>query len=48
MLDLDAVIDAAAKAGTMIEINASPHRLDLDAIHARSRLPERNCPGDQS
>jgi DNA polymerase (family 10) len=34
-LDLDAVIDAAAKAGTMIEINASPYRLDLDAIHAR-------------
>jgi DNA polymerase (family 10) len=34
-LDLDAVIDAAAKAGTMIEINANPHRLDLDAIHAR-------------
>ncbi len=36
-VDLDAVIDAAAAAGTMIEINASPHRLDLDAIHARRR-----------
>jgi DNA polymerase (family X) len=34
-LDLDAVIVAAAKAGTMIEINANPHRLDLDATHAR-------------
>jgi DNA polymerase (family 10) len=34
-VDLDAVIDAAAKAGTMIEINANPHRLDLDAIHCR-------------
>jgi DNA polymerase (family 10) len=34
-LDLDAVIDAAAKGGTMIEINANPHRLDLDAPHAR-------------
>jgi DNA polymerase (family X) len=34
-LDLDAVIDAAAAAGTMIEINANPHRLDLDAIHCR-------------
>ena len=33
-VDLDAVIDAAAKAGTMIEINANPHRLDLDAITA--------------
>ena len=29
-VDLDAVIDAAAEAGTMIEINANPHRLDLD------------------
>jgi DNA polymerase (family 10) len=34
-VDLDAVIDAAAAAGTMIEINANPHRLDLDAIHCR-------------
>lgn len=34
-LDLDAVIDAAAAAGTMIEINANPHRLDLDAPHCR-------------
>jgi DNA polymerase (family 10) len=34
-LDLDAVIDAAARAGTLIEINANPHRLDLDAAHCR-------------
>jgi DNA polymerase (family 10) len=34
-LDLDAVIAAAAQAGTMIEINANPHRLDLDDLHAR-------------
>ncbi len=34
-VDLDAVIAAAAKAGTMIEINANPHRLDLDAPHCR-------------
>jgi DNA polymerase (family X) len=34
-LDLDAVIDAAAASGTMIEINANPHRLDLDALHCR-------------
>ena len=34
-VDLDAVLDAAAEAGTMVEINANPHRLDLDAIHAR-------------
>ena len=35
-VDLDAVIAAAAAAGTMIEINANPHRLDLDAVHARA------------
>ncbi len=29
-VDLDAVIDAAGKAGAAIEINADPHRLDLD------------------
>lgn len=34
-VDLDAVIDAAAAANTMIEINANPHRLDLDAVHCR-------------
>lgn len=34
-VDLDAVIEAAAESGTMIEINANPHRLDLDADHAR-------------
>jgi DNA polymerase (family 10) len=34
-LDLEAVIAAAGAAGTMIEINANPHRLDLDAPHCR-------------
>jgi DNA polymerase (family X) len=34
-VDLDAVIEAASEAGTMIEINANPHRLDLDSTHAR-------------
>lgn len=34
-LDTDAVILAASKAGTMIEINANPHRLDLDSEHCR-------------
>jgi DNA polymerase (family 10) len=34
-LDLGALIDAAAAAGTMIEINANPHRLDLDWVHCR-------------
>ena len=39
-VDLDAVIDAAARSGTMIEINANPHRLDLDSEHCR-RARER-------
>ncbi len=34
-VDLDAVLRASAEAGTMVEINANPHRLDLDSIHAR-------------
>lgn len=34
-VDLEAVIDACARTGTMIEINASPYRLDLDTPHTR-------------
>lgn len=29
-LDVDAVLEAAAKEGVVVEINANPHRLDLD------------------
>ncbi|MFO0952425.1 MAG: hypothetical protein U0835_15010 [Isosphaeraceae bacterium] len=29
------MIAAAARSGAMIEINANPHRLDLDAVHCR-------------
>ena len=35
-VDLEKVIEAAAKAGTMIEINASPNRRDLNDVHARA------------
>lgn len=34
-IDVPAVIDAAAEAGVAIEINADPHRLDLDWRHLR-------------
>jgi DNA polymerase (family 10) len=34
-VDLDAVLQAAARHGTMIEINANPYRLDLDWIHCK-------------
>lgn len=34
-VDVDAVLRACAESGTMIEINANPHRLDLDSIGAR-------------
>lgn len=34
-LDLEAVLQAAARYGTMIEINAHPQRLDLDWIHCK-------------
>ena len=35
-LDMTAVLDAAAECGTVIELNASPHRLDIDWRHLRS------------
>src|SRR5439155_7122513 len=34
-VDLEAVPQAAAQSGTMIEINANPYRLDLDWIHCK-------------
>lgn len=35
-VDLEALIAAAARTGTMLEINANPNRRDLDDIHARA------------
>lgn len=35
-LDIEAVIDVAARTGTMLEINSNPDRRDLDEIHARN------------
>ena len=35
-LDVARVIEAAARTGTMLEINAAPDRRDLDEIHARA------------
>jgi DNA polymerase (family 10) len=34
-LDMDALLDACARHGAMIELNADPHRLDLDWRHLR-------------
>jgi DNA polymerase (family 10) len=34
-VDLEAVLQAAAECGTLIEINADPHRLDLDWVHCK-------------
>ncbi len=34
-VDLEAVLRAAAEAGTMVEINAQPQRLDLDWVHCK-------------
>lgn len=34
-LDMDAVLEAAAKHNTVLEINANPRRLDLDESYAR-------------
>jgi DNA polymerase (family 10) len=35
-VDMERVIAAAAKAGTMLEINAAPDRRDLNELHARA------------
>ena len=35
-LDVDRVIEAAARTGTMIEINSAPDRRDLNDVHARA------------
>ena len=35
-VDMEKVIEAAARAGTMIEINGSPDRRDLNDVHARA------------
>jgi DNA polymerase (family 10) len=34
-LDLEAVLQAAARHGKMIEINSDPHRLDIDWVHCK-------------
>jgi DNA polymerase (family 10) len=34
-VDLEAVLQAAAECGTLVEINAHPARLDLDWIHVK-------------
>jgi DNA polymerase (family X) len=35
-IDMDAVIDVAARTNTMIEINAAPDRRDMNDVHARA------------
>lgn len=40
-VDLEAVIEAAARTGTMLEINANPDRRDLDELHALAAAAAR-------
>src|SRR5919198_808581 len=35
-VDIDRIIEAAARTGTMIEINSAPDRRDLNDVHARA------------
>ncbi len=35
-VDVDALVEAAARTGTMLEINSAPDRRDLDDVHARA------------
>jgi DNA polymerase (family 10) len=41
-LDVEAVLQAAAESGTIVEINASPERLDLNDVNAR-RANDLGC-----
>ena len=35
-IDIDAVLEKAARLGVAVELNADPHRLDLDWRHVRT------------
>jgi DNA polymerase (family 10) len=37
-IDLGAVFEAAARTGTLLEINANPDRRDLSDVHARNAV----------
>jgi DNA polymerase (family 10) len=37
-LDMDRVLEAAARSGVILEINSNPQRLDLNDIHARRAI----------
>jgi len=37
-VDVERLIDAAARTGTMLEINSAPDRRDLDDVHARAAV----------
>lgn len=37
-LDLDRLLKAAAQTGTILEVNATPNRLDLDDVHIREAI----------
>lgn len=37
-LDMDAVLEAAAATGTILEVNANPRRLDLRDVHVRRAI----------
>jgi DNA polymerase (family 10) len=34
-IDIERVVDAAARTGTLLEINSNPNRRDLSDVHAR-------------
>jgi DNA polymerase (family 10) len=42
-IDMSAVIDAAARTGTVLEINASPERMDLNDLYARRAKEKGVC-----
>jgi DNA polymerase (family 10) len=39
-VDLDRVLQVAAETGTILEVNATPNRLDLDDVHIRQAIEQ--------
>lgn len=37
-VDLDCLLEVAAESGTILEVNATPNRLDLDDVHIRQAI----------
>ncbi len=44
-MDFDKILEVAQKTGTILEINSSPYRLDLNGFNIRRAKGPKGCPG---